>query len=211
MGNGPDLLARIPPAAFTGVNERRAWTVLIQAGSASDNPIGDLAAAGLPKDAILAWADLDRFGARTATAESEVMGAEDGRRASGRGGLRSREATAADLGTTLVQTAVGSRPDAHIILPGRHVSIMEAGRQIFTVVGKALRVFYRGGRVHEIVVNPDGTRCLDPISPAQFRKLLGRIRQHIRVENWCERRAGSKTEPLSRRDCPRVAGKLTGP
>ena len=100
------------------------------------------------------------------------------------------KAMAADLSTALELNGIGSHQDTHIILPGRHVSIVEAGRQIFALIGKVRRVFYRGGRVHEIVAKPDGTRRLDPISPAQFRS---RLEIFGKVYAW---RSGTNGEPV---------------
>ena len=62
--------------------------------------------------------------------------------------------------------------EPHIILPGCEVSITSAAKQIFSLIGQAHVLFSRGGRVHEITSDPDGTRRLDPITPAQFRSRL---------------------------------------
>jgi hypothetical protein len=59
-----------------------------------------------------------------------------------------------------------------VILPGGDVSITAAAEQIFGLIGGARKLFFRGGRAHEIAANPDGTRRLEPITPTQFRSIL---------------------------------------
>lgn len=77
-----------------------------------------------------------------------------------------------------------------LVLPGGEVSIRESAQKIFGCIGEAQRMFFRGGRVHEIVGNPDGSSRLDPISPAQFRS---RVEEFGPVFAW---RSGANNEKV---------------
>lgn len=82
----------------------------------------------------------------------------------------------------------GDKPP--IVLPGGDVSITAAAEQIFGLIGAARMLFFRGGRAHAIAANPDGTRRLDPITPAQFRS---RLEDFGKV---CVRRTGANNEQV---------------
>lgn len=62
----------------------------------------------------------------------------------------------------------------NIILPGGEISITSAAEQIFSLIAENRGMFYRGGKVHEVVVQPDGRSRLEPVGPAQFRSRLER-------------------------------------
>ena len=59
-----------------------------------------------------------------------------------------------------------------ILLPSGEVSITDAARKIFGIIGKARNLFHRGGRVHQVVTDPDKSQRLEPVTPTQFRSLL---------------------------------------
>jgi hypothetical protein len=77
-----------------------------------------------------------------------------------------------------------------LILPGGGVSITDAAESIFAKIGSRRGLFFRGGRVHDIAVNPDCSRRLDPITPARFRS---RLEEYGRVCAW---RAGANGESV---------------
>ncbi len=190
-GTARELLGRVPAAAFTGANERRAWTVLAGASTTSENPIGDLAAAGIPAETIVEWADLDRAGMFTATAEAQVLRAYRERTlrdvaADFAAGRISAEQFAAAAETASPM----AKSETLIELPGGDVSIKAAAEKIFARIGNAHGLFYRGGRVHEIAANPDDKKRLDPITPAQFRS---RLESYGRVCAW---RTGTNGEKV---------------
>ena len=90
-----------------------------------------------------------------------------------------------------------TKRDQFLILPGGEVSITDAAEKIFGLIADRRGLFYRGGRVHEIVVDANGTRRLDPISPAQFRS---RLDAYGRPSAW---RAGANNEQvLKPMPCP---------
>ena len=76
----------------------------------------------------------------------------------------------------------------HIILPGADHSITASAEELFQLIGKARDLFYRGGRVHEIAKNPDGSSRLVPVTPSRFRSL---IEIYGRLFTW---RAGANGE-----------------
>ena len=59
-----------------------------------------------------------------------------------------------------------------LILPSGDVSFTESGNQIFKIIGDARGLFYRGDCVHEVVVNPDGSKRLEPLNDRKFRTRL---------------------------------------
>ncbi len=103
---------------------------------------------------------------------------------------------AESVGTTEVNN------DQLIILPSGDVSITSASENIFGRIGKVHGLFYRGGRVHEIAINSDGTKRLDPVTPAQFRS---RLENYGRVFVW---RAGADGEKVLKPTlCPEETAK----
>jgi hypothetical protein len=91
----------------------------------------------------------------------------------------------------------GQTPAGYIILPGGEVSILDAARQIFGLIGKARQLFYRGGRAHEIAGNADGSRRLEPITPTQFRSV---VESYGKVFAW--RTGGNGEKVLKPTLCP---------
>ena len=85
-------------------------------------------------------------------------------------------------------SAVEIVDDRTIILPGGGVSITESAEAIFARIGETHGLLYRGGRIHEVVANPDGTSRLSPLAPAQFRS---RIESYGQVLAW---RSGANGE-----------------
>lgn len=83
-----------------------------------------------------------------------------------------------------------AKEEIHIVLPSGDVSITKSAEKIFSLIGRARVLFYRGRRVHEILANPDGTRHLKPITPAQFRS---RIDDFGLIYAW---RTGANGEPV---------------
>ncbi len=81
------------------------------------------------------------------------------------------------------------KDDRMLILPGGEVSITESASRIFRHIGQSQDLFFRGGRVHEISTNPDGSQRLDPITPAQFRS---RLEKYGRVVVWRSGTNGDK-------------------
>jgi hypothetical protein len=67
-----------------------------------------------------------------------------------------------------------------ITLPSGEISITESAEEIFGLIGKAKTLFYRGGRVHEII-EVQGQTVLSPVSPAQFRS---RLEDYGRLFAW---------------------------
>lgn len=63
-----------------------------------------------------------------------------------------------------------SRPT--IILPGGNVSITAAADELFGLIANAGNLFHRGGRVHEVTKDSDGTHRLVPLTAARFRSLI---------------------------------------
>ena len=59
-----------------------------------------------------------------------------------------------------------------LVLPGHNVSISESAQKIFTVIGKQRDLFYRGGRVHEVVSEDDGKSKLDLVEAIEFRSRM---------------------------------------
>ena len=59
-----------------------------------------------------------------------------------------------------------------IILPGGDRSFIETAAELFSLIGKTKDLFYRGGRVHRIANNADGSQRLEPITPTQFRSII---------------------------------------
>lgn len=93
-------------------------------------------------------------------------------------------------------------PDIVLILPSGNVSITEAAGKIFSLIAKKKDLFYRGGKVHEIVQNPDGSNKLDPLSPSQFRS---RLDNYGSVFVW---RAGSNSAAVLKPTvCPEEAAR----
>lgn len=185
-----DLLARVPVQAFTGALERCAWVALIAADAADSNLIGVLTADGIPVETILGWAQLDREGAFTTTAEREVLRAynEQKLRAAA-ADFAARRIGPEELAAATAAAASDATGENVIVLPGGDVSITAAAEKVFSLIGRAHGLFYRGGRVHEIAGNADGTRRLDPISPAQFRS---RLECYGRVFTWRAGKVGGK-------------------
>jgi hypothetical protein len=77
-----------------------------------------------------------------------------------------------------------------IVLPGGKVSITECAKKLFALIRDALDLFLRGGQVHEIIVNPDGSQRLDPITSSQFRS---RLESYARPLVW---RVGANGEAV---------------
>jgi len=59
-----------------------------------------------------------------------------------------------------------------LILPGASVTITEAADNIFSQIALTKNLFYRGGRVNEVVKDTDGTSRLEPLVPSQFRSRI---------------------------------------
>jgi hypothetical protein len=92
--------------------------------------------------------------------------------------------------------------EVYIILPGGAVSITEAAGKIFTLIARERDLFYRGGRVHEVVLESTGTSRLNPITPVHFRS---RLECYGRVLAW---RSGANGEPvLKPTNCPEEMAK----
>ncbi len=75
--------------------------------------------------------------------------------------------------------------ESFLLLPGGDLSILEAATKVFEVIAPRHELFYRGGRVHEVVANSDGSRHLKPVSADEFRS---RLEAYGKVFAW---RAGS--------------------
>jgi hypothetical protein len=78
--------------------------------------------------------------------------------------------------------------DNFLILPGGDVSITDSAEKIYRRIAYAKELFFRGGRVHEAVTNPDRTTRLEPLNPPQFRS---RIERYGAVVAW---RSGANNE-----------------
>lgn len=74
-----------------------------------------------------------------------------------------------------------------VVLPGDGLSIMESARLIFSKIAATRTLFYRGGRVHEVVKGSDGVQRLSPVTPVQFRS---RIEAYGPVKRWKRGREG---------------------
>lgn len=92
--------------------------------------------------------------------------------------------------STLTEVFIEPKISSFIILPSGAVSITQAADQIFGLIGKARGLFYRGGRVHEVASNPNGSNRLDPITPAHFRS---RIESYGTLVAW---RSGASSEQV---------------
>ena len=95
------------------------------------------------------------------------------------------------------QAAAPSTGTQMIVLPGGDRSITAAAEEIFAAIGPTHTLFHRGGRVHEIDVNPDGTRRLRPITPVQFRS---RLESYGNVFVW--RSGADGQDVLKPTNCP---------
>lgn len=92
--------------------------------------------------------------------------------------------------------------DTMIILPGNDLSITVAAESIFSLIAKEHRLFFRGGKVQEVVTDADGTVRFSPLSPAQFRS---RLEQYGRVYAWRVGEDGNRV--LKPTLCPEVTAK----
>jgi hypothetical protein len=98
--------------------------------------------------------------------------------------------------------AAAATGDTMIILPGNDLSITQAAESIFSLIAREHRLFYRGGRVQEVVADADGTMRFSPLTPAQFRS---RLEQYGSVHAW---RVGEDGRSVLKPTlCPEVTAK----
>jgi hypothetical protein len=107
----------------------------------------------------LAFADIERIASESAQLSRPTL----------RSAVRELNASRATGTAQSVRASAGTKV---ILLPSGDRSITAAAEEIFTAIGPTHTLFHRGGRVHEIDINPDGTRYLRPITPVQFRSRL---------------------------------------
>jgi len=89
----------------------------------------------------------------------------------------------------------GNHREDFIIIPSGSVSITDAATDIFTRIAKTKSLFYRGGRIHEIAHDPDGTARLEPLTPSQFRS---RVEQFGTIMAWRVGRNGDNVLQATR-------------
>lgn len=82
------------------------------------------------------------------------------------------EGNAAGVAPTTISSPEVPLQAPTIILPGGEHSITAAADQIFALIAAVGGLFYRGGRVHEVSANSDGSHRLVPITAARFRSLV---------------------------------------
>jgi len=95
-----------------------------------------------------------------------------------------------------------SNPKPIIILPGQHISILEAADNLYPLIAGEREIFYRGGRVQEVVRTKDGSHRLEIVSPTQFRS---RLEHYGKLFAW---RTGAKGAPVLKPTvCPEETAK----
>lgn len=84
-----------------------------------------------------------------------------------------------------------------LVLPDGKVTILESGRGIFGAIAESRKLFFRGGKVHEILSEGRDAKRLEPVTPTRFRSV---IEAHGTVMAWRAGKDGS--EVLKKVLCP---------
>lgn len=91
------------------------------------------------------------------------------------------------LATPLAKIA---NEDHFIVLPSGDLSFTEAAVAIFKKVGAKRTLYYRGGQIHQVVVDPHGVSTLQSVTSTEFRSIL---EGYGAVFAW---RAGERGDPV---------------
>jgi hypothetical protein len=76
-----------------------------------------------------------------------------------------------------------------VILPGNKLSITEAATDLFKRIGQARKLFFRGGKVHEVLTDHDGASRLEVVASTKFRSTMENYGQ---VLAWRTGKGGSE-------------------